>query len=274
MSEIIESENYSQLLKDLKEVIENSKKQAEDVLRNQLNFTYWQVGKRIEEEKIGGDFNYQSMVIKNLSLDLQIDVSTIRRSLQFFKNYPNNPPLKNNLSWSHYKFLLAINDVDLRQELEERAINEGWKAPRLGEEIKNLKNSTPVTESSKINRPSKANYLYKAKILDVVDGDTMVMNVDLGFGVNKEQRIRLAKIDAAEMKTIDGQKAAKYLRDLAMSLEFVIVRTNKIDIYGRYVGDIFYPKVSGSKQSKIEIFENGVYLNEKLVEENFAKIIG
>ncbi|MFT6385560.1 MAG: hypothetical protein ACJAUU_000225, partial [Rickettsiales bacterium] len=153
MSEIIESENYSQLLKDLKEVIENSKKQAEDVLRNQLNFTYWQVGKRIEEEKIGGDFNYQSMVIKNLSLDLQIDVSTIRRSLQFFKNYPDNPPPKNNLSWSHYKFLLAINDVDLRQELEERAINEGWKAPRLGEEIKNLKNSTPVTESSKINRP-------------------------------------------------------------------------------------------------------------------------
>jgi endonuclease YncB( thermonuclease family) len=271
MNEIIDQKQYLQLLEDLKIVIVNSKKKAEEILRKQLILTYWQIGNRIEEEKIGGNINYQSLIVKNLSEDLQLDASTIRRSIQFFKIYPKNAPHSNNLSWSHYKFLLAVNDQDLRQELEEKAINESWKAPRLGQEIKNLKNLKPTDKTSKITRPTKANYLYKAQILNVVDGDTLVLNIDLGFGVNKEQRVRLAQINSAEVKTEAGQKAAKYLRDLALSLQFVVIRTNKIDIFGRYIGDVFYPKISGGKQEKIDVFENGIYLNEKLLEEGFAK---
>jgi hypothetical protein len=75
------------------------------------------------------------------------------------------------------------------------------------------------------------------------------------------------------MKTQEGQKAAKYLRYLAMGLEFVVIRTNKIDIFGRYIGDVFYPKISGGRQGKVDGFENGVYFNEKLVEERVARII-
>ncbi|MFT6106460.1 MAG: endonuclease YncB(thermonuclease family) [Rickettsiales bacterium] len=273
MAKIIKQENYSKLTSDLKKLIENSKTRTEELLKNQLILTYWEIGKRIEGEKIGGDVNYYSLVLNNLSEDLQIDGTTLNRAIKFFRIYPQKPPIEDGLSWSHYKFLLSVNDENLRQELEGRAISEGWKAPRLGEEIKDLRNDDSTPSSSKIKRPTKANYLYKAKIMDVVDGDTMVLNVDLGFAVIKEQRIRLAGIDSAEMKTDAGQKAAKYLRDLAMSLEFVVVRTNKIDIYGRYVGDVFYPKVSGGSQGKIDVFENGVYLNEKLLEEGMAWVI-
>jgi hypothetical protein len=123
MTEILDLKNYSQLLEDLKTVIEDSKKQAEEILRQQLNLTYWKIGQRIEEEKIAGDVNYQILIVKNLSQDLQIDASTIRRSIQFFKIYPKNPPIETGLSWSHYKFLLAVNDENLRQELEDKTIN-------------------------------------------------------------------------------------------------------------------------------------------------------
>jgi endonuclease YncB( thermonuclease family) len=273
MSEILTSSKYSKLLTDLQVLIKDSKIKAEEMLRKQIILTYWNIGKRIEEEKIDGDLDYYSLIIKSLSEDLGIDKTILSRTIQFFKIYPKDPPIEKSLSWSHYKFLLTVNDQNLRQELEERALNEGWKAPRLGVEIKNLRNSTPISQNSKITRPTKANYLYKAKIIDVVDGDTLVLNIDLGFEVNKEQRIRLAQIDAAEIKTDDGRKAAKYLRDLAMSLEFVVIRTNKVDIFGRYIGDVFYPKVSGGRQAKIDVFENGIYLNEKLVEENIAMVL-
>jgi endonuclease YncB( thermonuclease family) len=273
MNEIIKPLDYSKLLLDLKNLIENSQSQAQEMLRKQAILTYWGVGQRIEEEKIGIDSNYQSLVIKNLSEDLQIDITTIRRSIQFFKTYPENPPIENSLNWSHYKILLTINDPDLREDLTSRAKDEKWNVSQLNFQIKDLKNGQPISSSKKLKRPTKANYLYKAKILDVVDGDTMILNVDLGFGVNKEQRIRLAQIDSAEMKTEAGQKAAKYLRDLALELEFVIVRTNKVDIFGRYIGDVFYPAVSGGRQEKIDVFESGIYLNEKMVEESFAAVI-
>jgi endonuclease YncB( thermonuclease family) len=166
-----------------------------------------------------------------------------------------------------------VNDLELRENLTIQAGDEKWNVAQLNSQIQDLKNGKSPEKTSKINRPTKANYLYKAKILKVVDGDTLILNVDLGFGVNKEQRIRLAQIDTAEIKTQDGQKSAKYLRDLALELEFVVIRTNKVDIFGRFIGDVFYPKISGGRQEKIDVFENGIYLNEKLAEEGFARVM-
>ncbi|MFT6333056.1 MAG: endonuclease YncB(thermonuclease family) [Lentimonas sp.] len=44
-----------------------------------------------------------------------------------------------------------------------------------------------------------ANYLDRAKIINVVDGDTLLLDVI------KRQRFRLAQIDCAEMKTPEGK---------------------------------------------------------------------
>ena len=47
-------------------------------------------------------------------------------------------------------------------------------------------------------------YTYKIKeILRVVDGDTVDVLIDLGFGVFKKERVRLGGIDAPESRTKD-----------------------------------------------------------------------
>jgi endonuclease YncB( thermonuclease family) len=108
----------------------------------------------------------------------------------------------------------------------------------------------------------------------VIDGDTLLLNIDLGFKVIKEQRVRLTQIDAAEMKTEEGKKSFKYLRDLAAGLDVVVVKTSKVDIYGRYLGDVFYPAIqANNRTTQSDIFRNGVYLNEELVKKGFAKVI-
>lgn len=285
-NKILTSNQYSKLFGDINNLILDSKTKIEDFAKNQLVQTYWQIGKRIIETNLEKDAAYFSLIIKNLAQDLQIDTSTLTRSVQLFKTYPDSPPSQKNLTWSHYKYLLTINNIETRKELEKEADKKSWSVPKLGNEIKHLKNQNESGQNKlasklkiskpKIIRPTKANYLYKARIVDVVDGDTLILNIDLGFQTFKEQRLRLAQIDAAEIKTKDGQKAFKYLRDLAATLDFVVVRTNKIDIYGRYVGDVFYPKISdGSNESlmQIEIFEKGIYLNEELVKMGLVKVI-
>jgi endonuclease YncB( thermonuclease family) len=124
-----------------------------------------------------------------------------------------------------------------------------------------------------IKRPTDPNYLYKATIISVVDGDTLLLDVDLGFKVFKKQRVRLTQINAKEMSTKEGQKAFEYLQNLAANLEIIAIKTNKIDIYGRYLADIFYlPREVNNQTTQIDIFNDGIYLNQELVDKDLVDL--
>ena len=63
-------------------------------------------------------------------------------------------------------------------------------------------------------------YQYKVTITKVVDGDTVDVDIDLGFAVVlKKQRVRLYEIDTPESRTRDleekkfGLASKKYLQD-------------------------------------------------------------
>jgi endonuclease YncB( thermonuclease family) len=276
-NQILSSDQYSKLSFDLGVLISHTKEKIEKFARHQLIVTYWQIGRRIDEEKMTLNANYAALIIGNLSEDLAMDKNTLTRAVQFFKTYPTNPPEESSLSWSHYRHLITVSDDSIRDDLEKKTKNENWSATKLADRLKNFKeNGNQIISNPQIQRPTKANYLYRAKIINVVDGDTMILDVDLGFDVVKRQRIRLAQIDCAEMKSDEGQKAFKYLRDLAASLDRVVVRTNKVDIFGRFIGDVFYSDIDDgvkSQNEKVDIFENGVYLNEKIVADGMARVV-
>ena len=64
-------------------------------------------------------------------------------------------------------------------------------------------------------------YTYKASVTRVVDGDTVIVDIDLGFGVwLREQSVRLAKINAPEMKVttrLAGIAAKDFLSKLILN---------------------------------------------------------
>jgi micrococcal nuclease len=93
-------------------------------------------------------------------------------------------------------------------------------------------------------------YTYKAKCIRVIDGDTIVAEVDLGFDTYKKVRVRLEGIDAPEVRTRDlkekaeGMKSKEYLEDIfSINREFTLV-SNKVDKYGRCLGTIFIEDVN------------------------------
>lgn len=85
-------------------------------------------------------------------------------------------------------------------------------------------------------------YTYKATAVRVIDGDTVVLDVDLGFDVTKRMTFRLHGIDAPEMRTKAGKEAAEHLACLLLTSPMLglIVRSikDKTDKYGRYLGII------------------------------------
>jgi micrococcal nuclease len=84
-------------------------------------------------------------------------------------------------------------------------------------------------------------YTYKATIVRWIDADTVVLAVDLGFRLVREDAFRLAGIDTPEMNSPDERKRAKareakaWVEHLAPVGSVVTVRTTKGDKYGRYL---------------------------------------
>ena len=92
-------------------------------------------------------------------------------------------------------------------------------------------------------------YIYRIKnILRVVDGDTIDADIDLGFSISLEKRIRLAGIDTPESRTTDvkekalGLEVKEWLKKKLEGQTDIIVKTKLPDStekYGRILGHLF-----------------------------------
>jgi micrococcal nuclease len=110
-------------------------------------------------------------------------------------------------------------------------------------------------------------YEYRVKkVLKIVDGDTIDVDIDLGFNVSFTQRVRLAGIDTPESRTTDlrekalGLEVKEYLKHLLENAEDIIIQTEKPDSsekYGRILGWLF-------------INDEDTSLNEKMINEGYA----
>ena len=111
----------------------------------------------------------------------------------------------------------------------------------------------------KLDRQATARdlYLYEAQVERVVDGDTVWMQVSLGFGLWTRQKLRLRGIDAPELATARGQSARQFVKDALARARQVRVRTTKPDKYDRYLADLFI---------------DGLFLNGELLKQGFASL--
>jgi micrococcal nuclease len=92
-------------------------------------------------------------------------------------------------------------------------------------------------------------YTYRVrKVHKVVDGDTIDVDIDLGFNVSFYQRVRLAGIDTPESRTRDahekelGLEVKKKLSEYLANAKDIVIKTEKPDStekYGRILGWLY-----------------------------------
>jgi micrococcal nuclease len=110
-------------------------------------------------------------------------------------------------------------------------------------------------------------YEYRVKkVTGVVDGDTIDVDIDLGFSVSFSQRVRLAGIDTPESRTSDkfektlGLEAKEYLKSKLKDAKVVVIKTEKPDSsekYGRILGWLY-------------IDGDTVSVNDHMIEDGYA----
>ena len=99
-------------------------------------------------------------------------------------------------------------------------------------------------------------YEYKVKIRRIVDGDTVDVDIDLGFNmILSKQRIRLYGIDTPESRTRDkeekfyGKLSAKFLKEQCKNSSEIFLKTylDKKGKFGRILGEFIVDGVNINK---------------------------
>jgi len=107
---------------------------------------------------------------------------------------------------------------------------------------------------------------YVKKVSKVVDGDTIDVDIDLGFDISFSSRVRLAGIDTPESRTTDklekslGMESKAYLKNAIDNSKSIVIKTEKINSsekYGRILGWVY---LDGEELS----------INEKMIKEGYA----
>ncbi|MBC8147433.1 MAG: thermonuclease family protein [Bacteroidetes bacterium] len=107
-------------------------------------------------------------------------------------------------------------------------------------------------------------YVYTAYVIDVYDGDSITVDIDLGFGIiMTSKKIRLYGIDAPEIRGDERERGliSKDWLSKKIEGEQIILKTYKdrTGKYGRYLADIYF---------------NGENLNELMLKEGLAEKYG
>ena len=106
---------------------------------------------------------------------------------------------------------------------------------------------------------------YVKKITKVVDGDTIDVEIDLGFDISFSSRVRLAGIDTPESRTKDkaekelGLQSKEYLSKHLKDAKSVVIKTEKINStekFGRVLGWVY---INGDTVSLNDMMINDGY---------------
>jgi predicted nuclease of restriction endonuclease-like (RecB) superfamily len=133
------------LVLEIKTLIEEGRNKAVMAVYSTLTLTYWQVGKRINQEVLHGErAEYGKRVVELLANELVLlygksfATRNLRRMMQFSEIFPDFEilsPLVSQLSWTHFTLLLPLQNNEARMFYAKQTIASKWSKRELQNQI-------------------------------------------------------------------------------------------------------------------------------------------
>ena len=127
---------------EVKDVLEQARKRIYRNIQNEMVLAYWQIGKMIVEKQGGaGRAKYGDGLIKELSQQMTRDFGKgyTKRNLWLMKHFylcfPKVNAVRTQLSWTHYRLIISLDDEKARDFYIKEAIEGNWSTRQLEREI-------------------------------------------------------------------------------------------------------------------------------------------
>ena len=139
MESIVESSRLYEFSRDL---ILNSRKLVYQTANFAMVETYWRIGEKIVEEQGGAERSkYGDRLIASLSEKLTaefgkgFDKTNLGRMRQFYLTFQNVDALRQQLSWSHYRSLIRVENPKVREIYMNEAADNQWSTRFLDQQV-------------------------------------------------------------------------------------------------------------------------------------------
>ena len=175
------------LYSEIREVLLASRRQAYNAVNFAMVQAYWQVGRLIVEHEQNGSLRaeYGKGLLKALSQKLQSEfgegftVRNLQQMKKFYILFPNTHALRAQLTWTHYRALLRVEDEAARSWYMEECVRAAWSSRQLERQISTLyyerllssRDKAPVTaEAEALLAPLAAeDFIRDPYVLDFLD---------------------------------------------------------------------------------------------------------
>lgn len=141
-----QEKNWQSLVTQIAHVIEQGRHQLKQSVNTVMVQCYWEIGRLIVEHEQNGqlraDYGKQQLLSLSLILTSRLgkgfDERNLRNMRAFYQAYPIWNALRSELSWTHYRCLLRIDNISAREWYMNEAISRGWSARALDRQISKL----------------------------------------------------------------------------------------------------------------------------------------
>ena len=232
-----------QLLADIRALIDEARGQVAQAVNAGLVTLYWHIGRRIRQEILGEQrAAYGEQIVNSLSAQLTAEYGrgfsrpSLFRMMQFAEMFPDEKivaALRRQLSWTHFRELIAIDDPLKREFYAEMCRAERWSTRTLQAQIKRM-----VYERTAVSK--KPEGVIQAEIAALRDEDRLTP--DLVFRdpyfldfLGLPERYRERDLEQAILRELEA-----FLLELGTDFTFV-ARQKRISVdYEDYYLDLLF----------------------------------
>lgn len=138
--------HFQEIYSEIKETLLSCRAQAYSAVNSAMVQAYWQIGRIIVEHEQNGQMRaeYGKAVLQQVSEKLSsefgkgFDIRNLRNMRKFYTMFPIRNALRSELTWTHYRALLRVNDPAARNWYAEECIRSAWTSRQLERQISTL----------------------------------------------------------------------------------------------------------------------------------------
>ena len=131
-----------QFYEQIKRILSEARNKVYQTANFAMVEAYWNIGKSIVEQQDGYEkAEYGSRLIAELSKQMTVDFgkgftpTNLKYMRQFYLTFPNSHALRDELSWTHYRLLMRVENENAREFYTEEAIKSNWSTRQLERQI-------------------------------------------------------------------------------------------------------------------------------------------
>ena len=137
---------YEDIYSEIRETLLSSRHQAYSAVNFAMVQAYWQIGRIIVEHEQEGSLRsgYGKSVLQELSNRLTeefgkgFSVRTLQQMKKFYVTFPNTNALRSQLTWTHYRLLLSVENDQARRWYMDEAVASAWSSRQLERQISTM----------------------------------------------------------------------------------------------------------------------------------------